>query len=107
MSDNTVVTENDLTSVVEVTSAGPVGPPGMQPNAPGAVAALVCSLIGLFIFGIILGPIGIAQGNKAMRNINENPGQFKGKGMAQAGIVIGIIDVVGWLIYIIFVFGSM
>lgn len=28
MSDNTVVTENDLTSVVEVTSAGPAGPPG-------------------------------------------------------------------------------
>lgn len=28
MSDNTVVTENDITSVVEVTSAGPAGPPG-------------------------------------------------------------------------------
>ncbi len=58
--------------------------------------ALIMSIIGLFCFGIILGPIAISKGTKALNIIKSDPG-YTGKGKATAGIVIGIIDLVGWL----------
>ena len=73
---------------------------GPSQNAQGAVAALVCGLIGLFLFGFILGFVAIGQGNKALKQIEANPA-LKGQGMAKAGKVIGIIDIIGWVIAII------
>ena len=65
-----------------------------QPGAPQpaasnnmAIAALVCSLVGLVLFGIILGPLGIIFGSIAIKN-GEN------RGMALAGIIVGALDVI-------------
>ena len=52
-----------------------------------ATSSLVCGIIGLFVAGIILGIVAIAQGNKA-----KQLGYQGGK--ATAGIVLGIIDIV-------------
>ena len=52
-----------------------------------ATSSLVCGIVGLFVAGIILGIVAIAQGNKA-----KQLGYQGGK--ATAGIVLGIIDIV-------------
>jgi len=67
--------------------------------------ALIYSIIGLFCFGFILGPIAIAKGSKALKIIREDPG-YTGNGKATAGIVIGIIDIVGWLLGLIIRFSG-
>jgi hypothetical protein len=63
--------------------------------------ALIYSIIGIFCFGIILGPIAISKASKALNTIKADPG-YTGKGKATAGLVIGIIDVVFWLLALIF-----
>ena len=51
-----------------------------------AIASLVCSLVGLFIYGIIMGILGIVFGLIGLGG--------KRSGLATAGLIIGIIDVV-------------
>ncbi len=64
-----------------------------------AIAALVMGIAAFVVFGplavlaIIFGAIGISQANK-------DP-NLKGKGMAVAGLVLGIIAVAGWVIVMI------
>jgi hypothetical protein len=65
---------------------------GPKRNAPGAVASLVCGLVGLLICGVILGIIAIVNANKARSEIRRNP-HLGGGGMATAGLVLGIIDI--------------
>lgn len=75
----------------------PMSPQGgyYQPTqmAPGAVAALVCGIIGIVIYctGLILGIIAITQAKKARDHIAMNPQLYGGGGMATAGMVLGII----------------
>jgi Na+/proline symporter len=54
------------------------------------VAGLVCGLVGLFIANVILGPLAIIFGGIAWSRANrgESP-----RGMAIAGVVLGIVDV--------------
>lgn len=59
-----------------------------------ATSSLVCGIVGLFVAGIILGIVAIAQGNKA-----KQLGYQGGK--ATAGIVLGIIDIV--LVVLLFI----
>jgi hypothetical protein len=68
---------------------------GPLTNAPGAVASLVFGIIGLFVCGIIFGPIAISKANQAKRDIAANP-TYGGGGLATAGLVMGIIDIVAW-----------
>lgn len=72
------------------------GPPM---TAPGAVASLVCGIIGLLLCGVVLGPIAIAQASSARRAIAMDP-RLSGGGMATAGLVLGILDLVGWAIVV-------
>ena len=76
----------------------PYGQPGgyyagpMAPATSGyAIASLICSLLGfLGVFGI--GPIlGIIFGHMAIREIDRSNGQLQGRGMAQAGLILGYI----------------
>ena len=71
-------------------------------QAPGAVASLVCAIIGYFFLGIILGPIAIALATGARRRIKENP-ELGGNGLAIAGLVIGIVDTVIWGLFILWI----
>lgn len=73
-------------------------PTAALPNAPQvqdyqgmAIAAFVVSLVGIGCVGIILGPIAIVLAAVAMNNMKRS-GNFKGKGLATAGLVIGIVD---------------
>lgn len=71
--------------------------PSGQTNHPRAVAALVCGIVGLIFFGIILGVVAIVLAYQARNAIRSEPLRFKGDGLAIAGMVIGIIDVVAYI----------
>lgn len=55
-----------------------------------AIVSFVCSIVGLFAFGILLGPLAIVFGNKAIKTMKENE---NGMGLAEAGKVIGWVEV--------------
>lgn len=96
-------------------AAGPAyGPPNQgfaspqfgQPGYPNpmagqrtnglAIAALVCGLLPFFcvtsIIAIILGHIGLSQ-------VKNSNGAESGEGLALAGLILGYVFVVGWVLY--------
>jgi phage FluMu protein Com len=64
-----------------------------------ASTALTCSIIGIFCFGIILGPVAVYNGVKALNMIQNDP-QYEGRGKAIAGIIIGSIEILLTVIYV-------
>jgi len=70
----------------------------MQKTNGLAIAGFVTALACCSPVGIILSAIGLSQ-------INKDPNQ-KGKGLATAGLIIGIISLVGTVLYYLFVFSS-
>lgn len=74
---------------------------GPKTNAPGAVKSLVFAIIGLFICGIILGPLAISKSNEARAAMQMDP-TLGGEGLATAGKVIGIIAIIGWAIALMY-----
>jgi hypothetical protein len=72
----------------------PSATPGDTSTSGVAVAAFICSLVGLWIAGI---PLGV----HAQRQIDQSGGRKTGRGFATAGIVLGIIGVVGTIVLVI------
>jgi Domain of unknown function (DUF4190) len=66
-------------------------------SSPMAIASMVCGIVGIFMFGMILGTLAIIFGAIALNNIREKPHEWKGKCQATAGVVCGICAVVIWL----------
>ncbi|MFJ6727494.1 MULTISPECIES: DUF4190 domain-containing protein [unclassified Streptomyces] len=62
-----------------------------------AIASLCCGIIGLFLLNIVLGPLAIVFGVVARRQA----GVKSGAGMAKAGIVLGVVDVVLWVLLMV------
>lgn len=58
-----------------------------------SVASLVLGLVGLVICALICGILAIVFGLKGRK--------LDGKNMATAGLILGIIDLIGWAIYMI------
>ena len=88
--------------------AAPPPPPGFDygAGAPAttdgkATGALVCGIVGLLLCGVVLGPVAIYLGTKAKKEIRSSDGRLKGEGLATAGIVMGVIAVIGFVISII------
>jgi len=79
---------------------------GPKTNAPGAVSSLVIGLIGLSLalfIGIgsaILGVVTIARANKARRAIPTDP-TLGGGGLATAGLVLGIVNLIIWVLIVV------
>ncbi|MFC8371588.1 MULTISPECIES: DUF4190 domain-containing protein [unclassified Streptomyces] len=67
-----------------------------------AVASLCCGIIGLFFLNIVLGPLAIVFGAVARRQAAVK----NGAGMAKAGIVLGVVDIVLWLVLLAFAASS-
>jgi hypothetical protein len=68
---------------------------GPKMNAPGAVASLVFGIVGLLFCGVIFGPVAISKSSSAKRAIASDP-TLTGGGLATAGMVLGILDLVCW-----------
>lgn len=71
------------------------------PNSQGkATTAFVLSLVGLFCFGIVLGPIAIVLAVKAKAQMART-GDYQGSGLATAALIIGVVDIVGFILTIV------
>lgn len=68
-----------------------------QRVAPGATLSLVFGILGLVIFAFVFGPLAIWQASKARKAIQEDP-ELGGGGRATAGLVLGIVSIVFWVI---------
>jgi uncharacterized membrane protein YfcA len=68
-----------------------------QRIAPGATLSLVFGILGLIIFAFVFGPLAIWQASKARKAIQEAP-ELGGGGRATAGLVLGILSIVFWVI---------
>lgn len=73
---------------------------GVKQTAPEAKEALKYAIIGLFCFGIILGPLAIARGASAKRTIAADP-RYEGEGIATAAQIIGGIEIGLFVLYIL------
>ena len=62
-----------------------------------AGASLKFGIFSLFCFGFILGPIAISMGMKAKKEIKNDPA-LTGGGKATAGIVLGAVALVLWIL---------
>jgi hypothetical protein len=69
-----------------------------------AIGGFVCSLIGIFSFycAPLLGILGLIFSGIALSGMSKS-GNPDGKGMAVAGLVIGIIDVAGGALVLIII----
>jgi hypothetical protein len=68
-----------------------------------AIAGLVCGLVGLLVFWFILGPLAIIFGGIGLSRANRGA---PGRGMAIAGIALGVVDVVVYLILLLVLVSS-
>lgn len=91
---------------------------GVRENAPGAVTSMVLGIVGAFFggcagTGLILGILALHYRKRAMVYIESDPLRWGGQGMATAGYVLGIIDIIlgalGLVYFVIWVslFGTM
>ena len=62
-----------------------------------AIASLVTGIVGFFVFGIPLGILATIFGAIALSRTSKNP-ELSGKGLAIAGLILGIVDIIGALI---------
>ena len=74
------------------------GPPRYDPLA---IASLVCGIVGLLFFGVILGTVALVLGSKARARISAQSERLKGSGMALAGMILGGIDLVAFVLLVV------
>ena len=80
-----------------------LGPPRTSPKA---IWSLVLALVGLVFCGILLGPVAIALGIVARRDINRSYGALRGDGLAIAGVVIGILTTIAAIVMMFVILGD-
>lgn len=68
---------------------------------PRGTAVLVLGIFSLFCFGIILGPIAIILGRNALSEIDANPAAYTNRGTVMAGLVLGIVGLIGSVILLL------
>ena len=62
-----------------------------------AVASLVVAVLGIPLFGVLTGVVAIVLGSIAIGAIEK--AREKGTGLALAGVLLGIADVIGWVVF--------
>lgn len=72
-------------------------------NGPGT-AALVTGILSLVCCGIILGIVAIVQGRKGMALADQ--GLATNRGTAQAGFVLGIVGLVLWAVWLVYLLAT-
>jgi hypothetical protein len=84
-----------------------VPPYGQTPKTEGtAVGALIVGIVGLFLFGIILGIVALVLANTANKRIQQSGGYLQGQGMVTAARILGVVDIVLAIIVIAVIVGN-
>jgi len=73
-------------------------PQRLAPSSGKAVASLVLALAGLLVFPIVCSVLAIIFGRQAKREILVSEGRLRGKEMADAGFIIGIVGLALYLV---------
>ena len=84
-------------------------PPGYAvapPNEGMAVASMVIGIVSLVLacgygIGLLGAPVALVLGRVSMKRIDASGGQLGGRGMAQAGFILGIVGTVLLVLVII------
>lgn len=71
-----------------------------------AIVAFVCALVGLFIAGLILGPVAIVLARSAELRIHYSEGTLKGDGLVRAARIMGWISVLSCLAFLWVLYGD-
>jgi hypothetical protein len=69
--------------------------------ASDAKNALILSIVGLFCFGFILGILAFRKANEALETIATYGVAPEKRGIAMVAKILGIIDIVFWVIALI------
>jgi hypothetical protein len=69
--------------------------------ASDAKNALIMSIIGLFCFGFILGILAFRKANEALETIAIYEVAQEKRSIAMTAKVLGIVDIIGWVLIII------
>jgi S1-C subfamily serine protease len=64
--------------------------------SPYAIIATVMAIIGLFFFGMVIGPVAIALAAMAISQIRDQ-GRLRGKALAIFALCLGIVDIIVWV----------
>ncbi len=65
-----------------------------------ALMSMLFGITGLFIAALVFGLMALIFGFVSMMKFSANPREFGGRGMAIAGIIIGILDIIAFLLII-------
>lgn len=63
-----------------------------------SLMSMMSSIVGFFVLGIVFGPLAIIFGIIGLSRASNNP-NFKGKGFAIAGIIIGLLVTIIMILY--------
>lgn len=82
----------------------PFQPPisGQGEDRTLAIVSLVCGILSLTCCGPVTGIAALITGFMAKNNVESNPQQYGGRGMALAGMIMGGISLVLTVLYFIF-----
>jgi hypothetical protein len=72
-----------------------------------ATDALAWAILGIFCCQIIFGPVALIQASRAQQVINRHPRVITGRGLVTAARIIGVIDIILFVVVIIARLGSM
>jgi hypothetical protein len=70
-----------------------------------AIASLICAVVGIPLFGLVTGLVAIGLGVAALGSIRQTA--QKGLTLALSGVLLGLADVVGWLVLLWVVLGGV
>lgn len=79
--------------------------PAAESAKKQAIAGLICSIVGIICCQIILGPVGIVLGFLARASL-QKAGVQDGQSIAVAAMIIGGIDIVLFILYMLFSLAS-
>ncbi|MCW2830602.1 MAG: hypothetical protein JWP31_1294 [Aeromicrobium sp.] len=68
---------------------------------------MIAGIVSLFCCGVILGPVAIALSTQAKNEIAATGGVQPGSGQAKAGLILGIVGIVGWVIFLVLRFAVL
>lgn len=62
---------------------------------------MIAGIVSLFCCGVVLGPVAIVLSTQARAEIAATGGVQSGEGQAKAGLILGIIGIIGWLFVLV------
>jgi len=82
----------------------PVSTPGRRRFSRLAITSFILALAGIPLFGVLTGLVAIVLGSLALGSLRHS-GQ-RGTVLASCGVLLGLADVVGWIVLLGWVFSG-